>query len=160
MKTRIWALLTGAILLGGCNAGPNYVRPGLTMAGSYSRLPESPAERGAAGRAVNAAGTPPVSDLAHWWEAMHDPELNSLLGRAVAGNLDVQVAIYRLQQSRAILAEFGGRELPDFYGSGAAGRGTGNNLGRGGAVDGALAQSVDTSGLKSVNQVLGVITDF
>jgi len=160
MKPKFWVSIAGAILLAGCNAGPNYVRPGLTMAGSYSRLPASPAEQGAAARTINAAGSPPVSDLAHWWEAMHDPELNSLLSRAVAGNLDVQVAIDRLQQSRAILAEFGGRELPDFYGSGVAGRGTGNNLGRGGAVDGALAQSVNTSGLKAVNQVLGIDTDF
>jgi NodT family efflux transporter outer membrane factor (OMF) lipoprotein len=160
MNSKIWVLMPAAMLLAGCSAGPNYVRPSLPTADNYSRLPESSAERKAASRTVNAAGAPPVSDLAHWWEAIHDPELNSLISRAVAGNLDVQVAIDRLQQSRAILAEFGGREMPDFYGSGVAGRGTGNNLGRGGAVDGALAQSVNTSGLKAVNQVLGVDTEF
>jgi NodT family efflux transporter outer membrane factor (OMF) lipoprotein len=160
MKVNLWAWGAGAILLAGCNAGPSYVRPRLTLAGSYSGLSANPAETREEARAARAPGGPPSPDLAHWWEALHDPELNSLLGRAVAGNLDLEVAIDRLQQSRAILARFGGEELPSFHGSGVAGRGTGNNLAPGGAVDGPLAQSVNTSGLKEVNQVLGVDTEF
>jgi NodT family efflux transporter outer membrane factor (OMF) lipoprotein len=102
----------------------------------------------------------PLTDLAHWWEAMHDEELNSLLSRAVADNLDVQVAIARLQQARSELAMFGSEELPDLNLSGVAGQGTGSNISRGGAVDGPLAPAVDTSGLREVTQVLGVDTAF
>jgi NodT family efflux transporter outer membrane factor (OMF) lipoprotein len=91
---------------------------------------------------------------------MHDPELNSLLSRAVQGNLDVQMAIDRLQQSRALLAQFTGQTLPDLTLSGVGGQGTGNNLARGGTVDGPLAASVNTSGLRSVTQVLGVDSVF
>lgn len=91
---------------------------------------------------------------------MHDQELNSLLTRAVEGNLDIQVAIGRLQQSRALLAQFQGQSLPDVNLSGVGGYGTGNNLASGGAVAGPLAESVNTVSLRSVTQVLGVDTAF
>src|ERR1700678_3570363 len=129
MKSRTaLSIFAMAMLLAGCNAGPDYVRPKLDVASSYTLWPSTQPAATQPARTVVAMHAAPLTDLAHWWEAMHDPELNSLLSRAVAGNLDVQVAIHRLQQSRAILAEFGGRELPGFYGSGATGRGTGNNL--------------------------------
>lgn len=150
MKSSFLAIGAAALLLAGCNAGPDYVRPQLKVAAQFSRLPGEP----------EAGGAPAVADLAHWWEALHDPELNSLLQRAVAGNLDLQVAIFRLQQSRALLAQFSGQTLPDLYASGVVGKGTGNNFARGGAVDGPLSAAVNTSGLKSVTQVLGVDSQF
>jgi NodT family efflux transporter outer membrane factor (OMF) lipoprotein len=91
---------------------------------------------------------------------LHDAELSSLLCRAVDRNLDVQVAIARLQESRAVLAEFVGQSLPDLNASGVLGGGTSNNLARGGLVDGPLAASVNTSSLRQVSQVLGVDTAF
>ncbi len=160
MKLRTMAVLAGAAALAGCNAGPDYVRPELKVAPSYSRLPVDPSSRRSPANGLIAENAPPVIDLAHWWEAMHDPELDSLLQRAVAGNLDLQVAIFRLQQSRALLAQFSGQTLPDLYVSGVGGGGTGNNLARGGSVDGPLAAAVNTSGLKSVTQVLGVDSQF
>ncbi len=88
------------------------------------------------------------------------------LGPLVGGNarsrthLDVEIAIDRLQQSRALLAQFGGQSLPDLVLSGVAGQGTSNNLARGGQVDGPLAAAVNTSNLRAVTQVLGVDTAF
>ena len=101
-----------------------------------------------------------LRDLAHWWEAMHDSELNSLLSRAVANNLDVQVAIARLQEARSQLAVFYGQSLPDLNLTGVGGQGTGNNISRGGMVGGPLAAAVNTSNLREVTQVLGVDTSF
>jgi NodT family efflux transporter outer membrane factor (OMF) lipoprotein len=150
--------LTGAAVFAGCNAGPDYVRPKLAMSAGFSQLPH--AQPTSATSTVVAAHAPPLTDLAHWWEAMHDPELNSLLSRAVAGNLDMMAAVGRLQQSRALLAQFGSQSLPDLNLSGVGGQGTSNNLARGGLVDGPLAASVNTSALRSVTQVLGVDTEF
>jgi NodT family efflux transporter outer membrane factor (OMF) lipoprotein len=141
-------LVIAAATLIGCNAGPDYVRPNVDVAGNFSRLPST------------QAATAPLTDLAHWWEALHDDELNSLLSRAVKQNIDLQVAIAHLQESRAQLAQFGGEELPELTLSGIAGQGTGNNISRGGLVGGPLAASVDTIGLREVTQVLGVDTNF
>jgi NodT family efflux transporter outer membrane factor (OMF) lipoprotein len=147
-------------LVAGCNAGPDYVRPQLDVAGQFSRWPSTRPATGPSTRTAVATRAAALTDLAHWWEAMHDPELDALLTRAVAGNLDVQVAIDRLQQSRALLAQFGGQALPTLTLSGVGGQGTSSNISRGGQVDGPLAVAVDTSGLREVTQVLGVDTTF
>jgi len=154
------AVLAGALVFAGCNAGPDYVRPSLKVSANFSGLPSDQAGGGSPDNRLVASSAPPVVDLAHWWEAMHDPELDSLLKRAVAGNLDLQVAIFRLQQSRALLSQFYGQMLPDLNLSGVAGKGSGNNLARGGSVGGPLAAAVNTSGLKSVSEVLGVDAEF
>jgi NodT family efflux transporter outer membrane factor (OMF) lipoprotein len=153
-------LMTAAALLVGCNAGPDYVRPKMEISRSFSRWPSTQPAQAPATRTVIATRPIPRIDLAHWWEAMHDPELNSLLTRAVARNLDVQIAVARLQESRAVLAEFTGQSLPDLKLSGVGGQGTGSNISRGGQIDGPLAAAVNTSGLREVTQVLGVDTEF
>jgi len=127
---------------------------------NYSRWPATQPVTGPSGKTVVATRAAPLTDLAHWWDALHDAELSSLLCRAVDRNLDVQVAIARLQESRAVLAEFVGQSLPDLNASGVLGGGTSNNLARGGLVDGPLAASVNTSSLRQVSQVLGVDTAF
>jgi NodT family efflux transporter outer membrane factor (OMF) lipoprotein len=160
MKCAGIALVAAAGLLAGCNAGPNYVRPQLAISGRYSHWPSTMPSTGPSTHTTVATQAAPLTDLAHWWEAMHDDELNSLLTRAASANLDVQVAIDRLQEARAQLAVFGGRELPALTLSGVAGQGTGSNISRGGSVDGPLAPAVDTSGLREVTQVLGVDTSF
>jgi NodT family efflux transporter outer membrane factor (OMF) lipoprotein len=157
---KLSALLAGFLLLAGCNAGPDYVRPTLAMSANFSQWPSTQPATAPSTKTVVSLHAPPLTDLAHWWEAMHDPELNSLLARAVDGNLDVQEALNRLQQSRALLAQFGGQALPDLNLSGVGGQGTSNNLARGGSVDGPLAAAVNTSALRSVTQVLGVDTEF
>ncbi len=41
------------------------------------------------------------ANLAHWWTAFNDPELNALVEHAIAANLDLQQAASRLRQARA-----------------------------------------------------------
>jgi NodT family efflux transporter outer membrane factor (OMF) lipoprotein len=158
--TLLLLVIVVALIVAGCNAGPDYVRPKLTMSTSYSKWPSTQPATAPFVSTVVSTKAPPLIDLAHWWEAMHDPELNSLLSRAVAGNLDVQIAIHRLQESRALLAQFQGSTYPDLVLSGVAGQGTGNNISRGGLISGPLASAVNTSGLREVTQVLGVDTAF
>jgi len=160
MKPTLLAPLTVALLLAGCNAGPDYVRPKLKMSAEFSQWPQTQPATAPTTRTAVAAHAPPLTDLAHWWEAMHDQELNSLLSRAVANNLDAQVAIARLQEARSQLAVFYGQSLPDLNLSGVGGQGTGNNISRGGQVAGPLAAAVNTSNLREVTQVLGVDTSF
>jgi NodT family efflux transporter outer membrane factor (OMF) lipoprotein len=160
MKRTFICIISAAAFLAGCNAGPDYQRPDMQLSANFSRWPSSQPATAPSGKTVIAVHGAPLTDLAHWWEAMHDPELNSLLTRAVKGNLDMQVAIDRLQQSRALLEQFTGQSLPDVKLSGVGGYGTGNNLARGGSIGGPLASAVNTVGLRSVTQVLGVDTAF
>jgi NodT family efflux transporter outer membrane factor (OMF) lipoprotein len=152
--------LAVAGLLAGCNAGPDYERPRLRISGEFSRWPHTSPASAPSTRTAVATQAAPLTNLARWWEAMHDPELNSLLSRAVAQNLDLQVAIARLQEARSQLAVFTGQSLPNLTLSGVGGQGTGNNISRGGLVQGPLAASVNTSNLREVTQVLGVDTSF
>ena len=45
-----------------------------------------------------------TADLAHWWRGFKDGKLNSLIERALQGNLDLQVADARLGASRSQVA--------------------------------------------------------
>ena len=152
MKLRPTLATAAALALAaGCSVGPDYHRPGVTVPTSFGELPTSRPTTGPTSSAV---------DLAHWWEALHDPELDGLLRRAAAGNLDLAVAVDRLQQARTAEAVFAGTALPSLNFSGVAGVGTGTSEARGGQVDGPLDAASDATGLRQVTHALGVDTFF
>jgi NodT family efflux transporter outer membrane factor (OMF) lipoprotein len=41
-------------------------------------------------------------NLAHWWTTLNDPELTTLIERTVRGNLDIQIALGRIREARAL----------------------------------------------------------
>ena len=71
-----------------CAVGPRYRRPELAVPKAW---PESPA-------AVATAGG---ASLERWWTAFHDPILDSLVARALEGNLDLRLAAARIREARA-----------------------------------------------------------
>ena len=69
------------------------------------RKPESsagdmPAWNGRLDGAISAADLDPAI-LAEWWKTLEDPELNSLIDRAIAANLDLRTAQAQLRRARA-----------------------------------------------------------
>jgi len=52
------------------------------------------------------------SDLTGWWHAFNDPQLDALVDRALANNLDVAQAVERMLATRAIRGRAGARYLP------------------------------------------------
>jgi len=91
--------LGAAIPLGGCLAGPNYVRP---------ETPQPPAWHT---QLVNGM-TDAQSDrdaLASWWSVLDDPLLSELVSHAIANNLDVEAARERVHEAhqRRLFAEAG-----------------------------------------------------
>jgi NodT family efflux transporter outer membrane factor (OMF) lipoprotein len=95
-----------------------------------------------------------VPELATWWRALNDEKLNSLVDRAVRSNLDIQIALDRLQQARAYETVVLGYALPEIDASAAAGRGTGSDLTKGRASQ--ALRSADTSaGLTQINTIAG-----
>jgi NodT family efflux transporter outer membrane factor (OMF) lipoprotein len=89
--------LAMALLLtvAGCAVGPDYHPPKMTVAPAYSELHASNVTAQASHAVTN---TP---SLQQWWTVFHDPELDSLIDRAVKGNRDLLQALSRVRQARA-----------------------------------------------------------
>jgi NodT family efflux transporter outer membrane factor (OMF) lipoprotein len=77
-------LLGILILVAGCSVGPNYHAPKLA----------SPAEW--------ETGTNTAPAIVEWWKTFNDPELNTLVERAVRANHDLRIAEGRLREARAL----------------------------------------------------------
>jgi outer membrane protein, multidrug efflux system len=89
MKWRSLLVATFPILLAGCAVCPNYKRPQVPVPDQWTVAP-------ARGTSTNA----PVTD--EWWSSFKDPEVNSLVERAVDRNLDLKLALERVQEARAV----------------------------------------------------------
>jgi NodT family efflux transporter outer membrane factor (OMF) lipoprotein len=144
------AILGMALALCACAAGPNYYAPQPDTPPKFAAEPNrSP---NAAAEGAPAAGAP--VDLAAWWKTLNDKELDSLVERAVRSNLDLQIALDRLQQARTYEAVVLGHALPEVDATAGAGRGTGSDLARGRAEQG-LISADNTSGLQHINTLVG-----
>jgi NodT family efflux transporter outer membrane factor (OMF) lipoprotein len=73
-------------LVAGCTVGPNHRQPEVAVPERFG------------------AATQPVAqqvELARWWTTFGDPQLDALVERAVASNLDLKVAEARVREARA-----------------------------------------------------------
>jgi NodT family efflux transporter outer membrane factor (OMF) lipoprotein len=127
--------------LGACAVGPTYRAPTADLPAAYAAATD-PGPRTA---------TP---EFATWWRRLNDTELDSLVDRAVQSNLDIAIALDRLQQARTYEVVVVGHALPEIDASGAQGRGTGTDLARGRAQQ-ALVSADNASGLQHINTLGG-----
>lgn len=81
------ALVLVLALVSACTVGPDYRPP----------QPQVPAQWTQRGGML----TSEPADLAAWWRTFHDPQLNSLVSRAAASNLELRAAALRIAQARA-----------------------------------------------------------
>ncbi|HVT74213.1 MAG TPA: efflux transporter outer membrane subunit [Lacunisphaera sp.] len=94
------------LLAAGCTVGPDYHAPAAKVATpAFAAVP-----------ATDAGGVDPDGA---WWRAFADPELGSLVDRALAANPDITIATQRVRAARAGLAFAEGRAYPQ-VGVGAA----------------------------------------
>jgi outer membrane protein, multidrug efflux system len=84
-KTSTVALF--AVLLTGCAVGPKYTRPTVQVPTDFY-----------AERQINTSSQ---ADLA-WWDLFKDPVLQGLIREALKNNYDLQVALARVEQERAL----------------------------------------------------------
>ncbi|WP_043648547.1 efflux transporter outer membrane subunit [Chitinilyticum litopenaei] len=91
-----------ASLLAACGLNPRYETPALA-------LPEG------------QQNAPLVS--ARWWEAFQDPELDRLIGLALADSPSIEVALARVDEARAVLGITSSAQLPTLAATAAAGQG-------------------------------------
>jgi len=70
----------------------------------------------------------PSDNLIEWWKSLRDPELDSLVDRAIESNLDLEIALTRLQEARTQELVVIGETPSRVRGTGGGGIGTGTNL--------------------------------
>jgi len=86
-RLSVVAVTVAATLLQGCTLGPMYSRP---------EVPTPPQHRFVSGPAEAEC----LAD-APWWEVFDDPVLQGLIREAIAGNLDLRTAAWRVEEARA-----------------------------------------------------------
>ncbi len=132
-RRRSRSILASAVLaalcLGGCAVGPDYHRP-------KADAPKQFAVQAGAHSGKGAQDDPAA--IANWWHNLHDPELDSLVVRALKDNPSLEIALAHLQQARTYEVAVTGLALPSVNLGAGGGRGTGTNLDRGGLAPGAL----------------------
>lgn len=95
------ALCVASLL--GCTVGPDFVKPDDRLA-AIQLLPRADY--------AQSQETSTESVPASWWALFNDPLLSDLESRAQAGNLDLQIASERIEQSRAQLGIASSTQLP------------------------------------------------
>jgi NodT family efflux transporter outer membrane factor (OMF) lipoprotein len=98
------SLLLPLFCLAGCTVGPDYHRPDL-------KTPDQYASVGQNGAPLSQPANQAV-DVARWWQQFHDPELESLIERALNANLDLLTAASRVREAREQEIVTGAAELP------------------------------------------------
>ncbi|HEY8750956.1 MAG TPA: efflux transporter outer membrane subunit [Tepidisphaeraceae bacterium] len=79
--------------LSGCTVGPNYTPPTFKPAPAFSEIPP------AATTQPSRANAQPI-EITEWWATFHDPELTSLIRKAVKSNLNLKQAESRIRSAR------------------------------------------------------------
>ena len=134
-----------AFALSGCAVGPEYLTPDAVLPASFTVPP--------AGNEPGSRSAGP--DQWQWWSTLRDPQLNDLIARALQNNLDLKIALDRLQQARLQLVVIGSQALPEVNGGGGGGVGSGTDETKGRAAQ-ALRAGDNSTGLKSITEIGGL----
>jgi NodT family efflux transporter outer membrane factor (OMF) lipoprotein len=135
--------------LAGCALGPDYFTPDAAVPPKFVSA--------SAGKEAQSGGASP--ELWSWWRTLRDPQLNRLIDRAIGNNLDLKIALDRLQQARLQLVVIGAQALPDVNGSAGGGVGTGTDETRGRAAQ-PLRDGANAQGLKKISEIGGLDAEW
>jgi NodT family efflux transporter outer membrane factor (OMF) lipoprotein len=141
-------LVVVAGALAGCSLGPEYFTPDAALPVNYVTPP--------GGERPSGGASP---DLWQWWRTLHDPQLNDLIELAIANNLDLKIALDRLQQARLQLIVLGAQQVPQVNGGGGGGVGTGTDESKG-RVAQALRDGDNNTGLKKISAIGGLDSEW
>ena len=135
--------------LAGCSLGPEYFTPDAALPVNFTVPP--------AGNGPQSGGASP--DLWQWWRTLRDPQLNDLIDRAIQNNLDLKIALDRLQQARLQLIVIGAQAVPQLNGGVGGGTGTGTDETKGRAAQ-ALRDGDNNTGLKKISGIGGLDAEW
>lgn len=146
---RLPCLVALAGALAGCSLGPEYFTPDAALPVSFTTPP--------AGERTPSGGASP--DLWQWWRTLHDPQLNGLIELAIENNLDLKIALDRLQQARLQLVVIGARAVPQVNGGVGGGTGTGTDETKG-RVAQALRDGDNNANLRKISGAGGLDAEW
>lgn len=146
---RLFGLVVFAGALAGCSLGPEYFTPDAALPVSFTTPP--------AGDRTSSGG--PSPDLWQWWRTLRDPQLNGLIDLAIQNNLDLKIALDRLQQARLQLVVIGAQAVPQVNGGVGGGTGTGTDETKG-RVAQALRDGDNSTGLKKISGAGGLDAEW
>jgi NodT family efflux transporter outer membrane factor (OMF) lipoprotein len=89
MNKLVIILLSCILAIAGCTVGPDYHRQDANVPSSW------------VGKTEPVKDSPDYSELARWWTEFDDPNLTSLVERAINTNLDLLMAQARIRQARS-----------------------------------------------------------
>ncbi len=135
--------------LAGCALGPEYFTPDAATPASFTVPP--------AGYGPQSGGA--KADLWQWWRTLHDRQLNELIDLAIENNIDLKIALDRLQQARLQLIVVGAQAVPQLNGGVGGGTGTGTDETKG-RVAQALRDGDNNTGLKKISGVGGLDAEW
>ncbi|WP_233161587.1 MULTISPECIES: efflux transporter outer membrane subunit [unclassified Achromobacter] len=108
---RLAGLIGAALLCAACTVGPDFKSPDAGTPADYAdrqRAPQPPV----------ASVTQNTDPDPQWWHGFNDPVLDSLIDRAIAGNLTLRQAVLRIVAARQQARAAGARGLPQINGTG------------------------------------------
>jgi len=108
--TRFLTLSTLTLVLAACSVGPDYQKPNPVTPTAYNDMTQ-PKDKDGASIALPSEPNP------LWWKAFNDPQLDSLITRAIAGNISLQQAVLRIAGAREQVKQAEGAWLPSVQGS-------------------------------------------
>ena len=142
-------LVVMACALTGCALGPEYFAPDAALPVNFT-VPPAAREPSSGGRSA---------DLWQWWRSLRDPQLNRLIDHAMQNNLELKIALDRLQQARLQLVVIGAGALPQVNGSAGGGGGTGSDETRG-RVAQPLRDGENATGLNKISGAGGLDAEW
>jgi outer membrane protein, multidrug efflux system len=114
MKPNLILLLGTVFWIAGCAVGPNYKRPPVDSPSTF--------------RGDLTPGKTSFADT-NWWDVYHDANLQALIREAFTNNYDLRIAVTRIEQSQAVLAQARSQFVPNVNYSGDVSRGKNYLLG-------------------------------
>lgn len=96
-----------SLWLAGCAVGPDYQPP----------VPQTPARWNDKGDTAVRSQASMQAINPRWWTTFRSPQLNSLIERAIAGNLSLQQTVLRIAGAREQINQAGGAFLPAVNGN-------------------------------------------
>jgi NodT family efflux transporter outer membrane factor (OMF) lipoprotein len=140
--------MTFALCVAGCAVGPDYASPEIKLPALFETWRSAESNQPGIDRAQAA-------NIVAWWKTLRDPELNSLIERAIPGNPDIEVALDRVQQAREHEIVVLGAALPNLGAGGSVARGSGTDSVKSPRIPASLDAGINTTGFQEVQGVAG-----
>jgi outer membrane protein, multidrug efflux system len=112
LLVRYAAMCCAVATAGACSVGPDFSPPAVHAPDAWHDMRQA----ASAAQAASAPASVPTVDSdpdPRWWRSFNDPHMENLIARAVAGNLELQQAVWRIVEARTQVQGAAAQRLPN-----------------------------------------------